>query len=66
MSTSEDTTQPTTIPEELAYYDTQERDGVLTAKVGVAALMAAVDWLIAKELADSRLMVVLRKAVAHA
>jgi hypothetical protein len=50
------------IPQELQPFD--ERHG--TAKVGVAELRAAVDWLVSKGMADSRLKAALRrKAVAH-
>jgi hypothetical protein len=60
------TNDSTTIPAELQCFDVQERNGELTAKVGVAELRAAVDWLTARGLADSRLKTAFRrKAVAH-
>jgi hypothetical protein len=59
------TADSTTIPDELQWFDVRERHGELTAKVGVAELRAAVDWLVSKGMADSRLKVALRKAVPH-
>jgi hypothetical protein len=53
MSGLECTTLVATIPEELTCFDVQERHGELTAKVGVAELRAAVEWLSA--LADLEL-----------
>jgi hypothetical protein len=52
------------IPAELQAFDVREHDGELTAKVGVAELRAAVEWLTARGLADSRLKSTLRRA-AH-
>jgi hypothetical protein len=51
----------TTIPDEIQFYDVQEQNGELTARVGAAELRAAVDWLVAKGMADSRLKVALRR-----
>jgi hypothetical protein len=53
----------TTIPDEIQCFDVQEQNGELTARVGAAELRAAVDWLVAKGMADSRLKV--RKGVAR-
>jgi hypothetical protein len=39
------TADSTTIPDELQWFDVRERHGELTAKVGVAELRAAVEWL---------------------
>jgi hypothetical protein len=49
------------IPQELTGFDVQEQNGELTARVGAAELRAAVDYLIAKGLADSRLKAALRR-----
>jgi hypothetical protein len=49
------------IPPEITGFDIQERNGELTARVGAAELRAAVDFLIAKGLADSRLKAALRR-----
>jgi hypothetical protein len=39
----------TTIPEELQCFDVQERNGELTAKVGLAEVLDLVDWLVERE-----------------
>lgn len=65
MSSLQRSTPVATLPEELTGFDIQECDGELTAKVGVGELRAAVDWLTARGLADSRLKTALRKAVGH-
>jgi hypothetical protein len=59
------TADVSTIPDEIQFYDVQEQNGELTARVGAAELRAAVDWLVSKGMADSRLRTAVRKAVGH-
>jgi hypothetical protein len=55
----------TTIPEELQYFDVQAQHGELTAKVGVAEVLALVDWLVAKGFVGERFKDDLLAEVAH-
>jgi hypothetical protein len=48
-------------PEELHYVDIQGRRGARTAEVLYPDLLKAVDWLVSKGYADSRLKATLRK-----
>jgi hypothetical protein len=62
MSNSHRSTPLHNIPQELTYIDVQNG----TAKVLYPSLLKAVDWLVSKGLADSRLKAALRKAVPRA
>jgi hypothetical protein len=63
MGTDDPTILLQALPEELQSFEVQAQPGELTARV--AELRAAVDWLTARGLADSRLKTALRKAVGH-
>ena len=64
MGTDDPTILLQALPEELQSFEVQAQPGELTARV--AELRAAVDWLVSKGMADSRLKAALRRmAVAH-